>query len=67
MREGQTLRQMKERSAPLSVAFSQAERDLVRRAAAMEGERVSAFIRNAAVKAAEIVAPPQKKGRKNAA
>lgn len=47
-----TPRQLKLRTTPLSVSFSRAERDLVVQAAEQLGETVSAFIRDAAVKAA---------------
>jgi uncharacterized protein (DUF1778 family) len=45
-------RQMKMRTSPLSVSFSLPERDLVVEAAFQQGDTVSGFIREAAVKAA---------------
>lgn len=53
MRDGQSPRQLKLRIAPLSVAFSLTEREAVQQAAYLSGETVSAFIREAAVRAAE--------------
>jgi len=53
MREGKAVRQLRVRSTPLSVAFSTAERETVVQAATLSDESVSAFIRAAAVKAAE--------------
>jgi uncharacterized protein (DUF1778 family) len=47
-----TPRQLKIRTSPLSVSFSLPERDLVVRAADTQGDTVSGFIREAAVKAA---------------
>lgn len=62
MREHLSPRQLKLRCAPLSVAFSMAERDAVAQAAYLSGETVSAFIRAAAVKAASrTLATEQKK------
>lgn len=55
MRDGRTLRQLKMRTTPLSVSFSQIERDDVQNAASAQGETVSAFIRAAAIKAAARV------------
>lgn len=47
-----TPRQLKLRTSPLSVSFSRPERDLVVQAAERQGDSVSGFIREAAVKAA---------------
>jgi uncharacterized protein (DUF1778 family) len=47
-----TPRQLKLRTSPLSVSFSRPERDLVVQAAEEQGDTVSGFIRDAAVKAA---------------
>lgn len=47
-----TPRQLKLRTSPLSVSFSRPERDLVVQAAFRQGDSVSGFIREAAVKAA---------------
>lgn len=55
MAEKRTLRQLKVRTSPLSVSFSLIERDAVQDAAETEGESVSAFIRDAAVKRAARV------------
>ena len=52
MSETRPVRQLKLRNTPLSVAFSQQERDQVQDAANLSDQSVSAFIRAAAVKAA---------------
>lgn len=67
MRENMPPRQLKLRSAPLSVAFSLTERDAVANAAHLSGESVSAFIRAAAVKAAERVNRQQEHASRKAA
>lgn len=61
MRDGRPVRQLKTRTTPLSVSFSQEERDAVVRAAYLSDETVSAFIRAAAVKAAIRVAAREQK------
>ena len=53
MRDSKPIRQLRVRSTPLSVSFSEVERDTVVQAATLSAESVSAFIRAAAVKAAE--------------
>ena len=55
MRDERSPRQLKLRTSPLSVSFSFAEREAVTTAAYLSGESVSAFIREAAVKAADRV------------
>lgn len=54
-------RQLKLRTSPLSVSFSLPERESVQRAAELSGDSVSAFIREAAVKAAERVVSREQK------
>ena len=61
MRESLSPRQLKLRTSPLSVSFSFTERNTVQRAAELSGESVSAFIRDAAVKAAERVVSREQK------
>lgn len=52
MPDENTPRQLKLRTSPLSVSFSRPERDLVVQAAEQLGDTVSAFIRDAALRAA---------------
>ena len=55
MSETRPVRQLKLRNTPLSVAFSTQERDQVLEAAYLSEQSVSAFIRAAALKAAQRV------------
>jgi len=61
MRDGAPARQMKSRTTPLSVSFSQDERDTVVRAAHLSDETISSFIRAAALRAAQRIAAKEQK------
>jgi uncharacterized protein (DUF1778 family) len=61
MNDERSPRQLKLRTSPLSVSFSVAEREAVISAAYLSGDSVSAFIRDAAVKAAGRIVPSEQK------
>lgn len=62
MHENVSPRQLRLRTKPLSVALSPIEEQQVKRAAYLTGETVSAFIREAAVRAAKRVERQQPDG-----